>query len=137
MRSGYLVASPELVNAVITVKNSFNHFPVDALTQTAAAAACSDPGYYADCCRKIVATRDRFSGFLEHDGWEVLPSQTNFVFARKPGYSGSQIYDYLKHNGILVRFFNIPGLTDFVRISIGTDEEMNHLIQVIGAGVSG
>jgi histidinol-phosphate aminotransferase len=131
MRLGYIVASPELVRTVTTVKNSLNHFPVDYLAQTAGKAACNDAGYYACCAAKIVAERDAFSSFLVSRGWDVIPSATNFVFARFSALSGDAIYRKIKEQGILVRHFANPGIEDFVRISIGTHEQMQALRTVV------
>ena len=123
-RLGYLVANPELVNAVITVKNSFNHFPVDFLSQTAGIAACGDVPYYARCAKKIVAERDSFAAFLRGRGWFVTDSKTNFVFAKKAGVPGKEAYRAIKNAGILVRHFDTPGIEEFLRITVGTAEQM-------------
>ncbi|QTQ12278.1 aminotransferase class I/II-fold pyridoxal phosphate-dependent enzyme [Treponema parvum] len=124
MRSGYIVASPEVVRAVTTVKNSLNHFPVDAVTQVACRAACRSAAYYVNCAKALVEEREKFTRFLQDCGWEVLPSQTNFVFAKKSGVSGQEAYRKIKEDGILVRIFSTPGIEDFLRISIGTPAQM-------------
>lgn len=131
MRLGFIVSSPKLVDAVFTVKNSFNHFPADVLAQTAARASCKAAWYYSNCARKIVATRDDFSAFLKEKGWFVIPSSTNFVFAKKEGVSGEEIYQRVKKAGILIRHFSTQGIEDFVRITIGTDKQMNMLKKVL------
>lgn len=130
-RLGFVVANPEVIRAILTVKNSFNHFPVDALTQTIGIAACSDPDYYRSINGRIMRTRDAFSSGLVSSGWDVLPSKTNFVFARKPGRTGREVYEAIKKEGILVRHFDIPGISDFVRISIGTEGDMEALLAVM------
>ena len=132
MRLGYIVANPELVNTVTTVKNSLNHFPVDAVAQAAGKAACENPWYYAECARKVACERDEFTRFLYENGWNVIPSQTNFVFAQKPGMGGEEVYQRIKQEGILVRHFSIKGIEDYVRITIGTKKQMNELKRVIG-----
>ena len=132
MRLGYIVANPELVNTVTTVKNSLNHFPVDAVAQAAGKAACENPWYYAECARKVACERDDFIRFLSENGWNVIPSQTNFVFAQKPGMGGEEVYQRIKQEGILVRHFSIKGIEDYVRITIGTKKQMNELKRVIG-----
>ncbi|QTQ13518.1 aminotransferase class I/II-fold pyridoxal phosphate-dependent enzyme [Treponema parvum] len=124
MRSGYIVASPEVVRAVTTVKNSLNHFPVDAITQVACRAACRSVAYYVNCAKAVVKEREKFTLFLQNHGWKVLPSQTNFVFAKKSGVSGQEAYRKIKEDGILVRIFSTPGIEDFLRISIGTPAQM-------------
>ena len=124
LRLGYVVASPALVNQITTVKNSLNHFPVDFMAQQAGIAACSDPGYYAECAKSVAFERDEFIDFLRAKGWYVLDSQTNFVFCKKDGLNGEASYQKIKEQGILVRHFNTPGIEDFLRITIGTHEQM-------------
>ena len=129
MRLGYCVAHPELIKTILTVKNSFNHFPVDALTQVAGMAACFDTDYYIQCTKKVVSSRENFERFLSEYGWDFYSSKTNFVLAKKLGFSGEEIYQRIKKDGILVRHFSTPQITDYVRITIGTDEQMNALIE--------
>lgn len=124
LRSGYLVANPEVIQAITTVKNSLNHFPIDAVTQIASAAACKASGYYAEKAMAIARERDSFSEFLKAHGWNVLPSKTNFVFAQKPEVDGQYAYKKIKQDGILVRIFSTPGIENYLRISIGTAEQM-------------
>lgn len=133
MRLGYIVAHPELVSALTTAKNSFNHFPVDAVAQTAGTAACENAWYYAECAKKVVAERDSFIQFLSENGWSVIPSQTNFVFAKKHGMSGEAVYQRIKQNGILVRHFNTRGIEEYVRITIGTKAQMDELKRIISS----
>ena len=126
-RLGYIVSSPELVNIVTTVKNSVNHFPIDALAQVSGTAACNDPAYYVDCAKKVCKARDSFYNFLKDSGFYVLKSQTNFIFAKHPSISGQDLYKGIKNEGILIRHFNTPGIEDFVRITVGTEEQMDML----------
>lgn len=127
LRLGYIVASPEIVNYVTTVKNSLNHFPIDAVAQCAGVAACRNPAYYCGCSKKVVAEREKFQDFLKENGWDFIPSKTNFVLAKKPGVSGEKVYEEIKRQGILVRHFSTKGIEDYVRITIGTEEQMNAL----------
>jgi histidinol-phosphate aminotransferase len=124
LRLGYAVASPQLIETLNTVKNSFNHFPVDALAQCAGKAACEDARYYAANAVKIAKERGSFSAFLTARAWTVLPSQANFVFAKKERMRGKEIYEKIRAFGILIRHFDKPGISDFVRITIGTAEQM-------------
>ena len=126
-RLGYIVASPELVNIVTTVKNSVNHFPIDALAQVSGTAACKNPAYYVDCAKKVCKARDDFYNFLLENGFYVLKSDTNFIFAKHPTISGQDLYKGIKEEGILIRHFNTPGIEDFVRISVGTFKQMEEL----------
>ena len=126
-RLGYIVASEELVNIVTTVKNSVNHFPIDAVSQVSGVAACEDIGYYVECSKKVAEERDDFYNFLKSQGFYVLESKTNFLFAKKDGMAGNDIYKKIKEKGILIRHFNTPGIEDFVRITIGTHQQMEEL----------
>lgn len=130
-RLGFAVADPSLVQALFTTKNSFNHFPVDALTQKIGIAACENLPYYTSINSEIAKTRDWFSGELSKLGWDVVPSYANFVFVRKAGFTGDQVYRAVRSGGILVRYFNHPGIEEFVRISVGTPEQMQTLLKVM------
>lgn len=127
LRLGYIVASPEIVNYVTTVKNSLNHFPIDSIAQCAGIAACENPAYYCECAKKVVAEREKFQDFLKENGWQYIPSKTNFVLVKNPKVSGEKVYEEIKKQGILVRHFNTKGIEDYVRITIGTEEQMNAL----------
>lgn len=131
MRSGYIVANPELVNAVTTVKNSLNHFPMDAVTQVAATAACRDVAYYVECAKKVCDTRSDFISYLKKNGYTVNDSKTNFVFLKKDGLDGKKAYEFIKQNGILVRRFDTPGIEEYLRITIGTQDQMNKLKEIM------
>ncbi len=130
-RIGYLVANPELVNAVTTVKNSLNHFPLDFVAQTAGKAACEDAGYYVKCAQSVAFERDEFIDFLRSKNWFVLDSQTNFIFCKKDGVPGKKTYQKIKEAGILVRHFDTPGIEEFLRITVGTHEQMKKLREVM------
>ena len=126
-RLGYIVANPELVNIVTTVKNSVNHFPIDAVAQVSGTAACRDVAYYVETSRKVAQTRDEFYNFLRDKGFYVLKSQTNFLFAKHPAIPGDELYQKIKQQGLLIRHFATKGIEDFVRITIGTPEQMTEL----------
>lgn len=131
LRSGYIVANPDLVNAVTTVKNSLNHFPMDAVTQVAAVAACRDVSYYVECAKKVCDTRADFISYLKERGYTVNDSKTNFVFLKKDGLDGKKAYEFIKQNGILVRRFDTPGIEEYLRITIGTQDQMNKLKEIM------
>ena len=131
MRLGYIVANPALVRTVFCVKNSFNHFPVDFIAKTAAIASCRAAGYYAGNARKVVAERESLTAFLRERGFFAIDSATNFVFARKDGLAGKEIYGRAKEAGILIRHFDTPGIEDFVRITVGTHGQMEALKEAL------
>jgi histidinol-phosphate aminotransferase len=137
MRLGFAIADPELIKAIKTVKDSFNHFPVDNIACIAGCAACTDPVYYCNTAKSVVTTRDIFVEKIVKAGWTVIPSQTNFVMATlvdKDGtllISGQEAYQKIKNTGILVRHFSTRGIENYIRISIGTDEQMEQLAAVM------
>lgn len=130
-RLGYIVASKELIDIVTTVKNSVNHFPIDALAQVSGKAACENVQYYVECSKKVAEEREKFYNFLIENGFYVLKSQTNFLFVKKEGLSGDDFYKRIKAEGILIRHFNTPGIQDFVRITIGSKDQMEMLKKAI------
>ncbi len=130
-RLGYLVANKELVEAVTTVKNSLNHFPIDFLAQKAGIAACRDAGYYVKAAQSVAFERDEFIDFLREKSWSVLDSTTNFVFCKKEGVNGDEAYRKIKEEGILVRHFATKGIEEYLRITIGTHEQMQALREVM------
>lgn len=131
LRIGYALGSAELIDGLERVKNSFNSYPLDMLAIDAACASLSDKRYFKETCAKIIATREKTSEALERLGFEVLPSATNFLFARHPVLKGSEAMDYLRKNKILVRHFSKPLIADYLRITIGTDADMELLISTL------
>jgi histidinol-phosphate aminotransferase len=128
VRLGFVMAGKKLIDALVTVKDSFNSYPVSSLTQRIGEIALSDESYYRSINNKIVSVRESFSSDLGVLGWTVLPSKANFVFARKEGVPGKEIYLKLKDRGILVRHFDREKVRDYVRITVGTREDMERLI---------
>ncbi len=131
LRLGYAMGDANLVRALFAAKDSFNSYPVDMLAQRIGEIAISDQPYYRVIQDKIITNREYLSRVLVEAGWEVLPSKANFVFVRKDGISGQEIYLKLKEKGILVRYFNISGIRDFIRITIGTKDQIDTLIREI------
>lgn len=130
-RCGFALASPELIAGLNTVKNSFNSYTVNAVTEKLAVAALEDAPYYAAVADKIVRQRETTSDALRELGFEVLPSRTNFIFASHKKIPASEIYFSLKENGVLVRHFKADRINNFVRITIGTPEQMNVLLDKV------
>ncbi|CDN56072.1 Imidazole acetol-phosphate transaminase 1 [Neorhizobium galegae bv. officinalis bv. officinalis str. HAMBI 1141] len=131
MRVGFALGQRHLIDALERVKDSFNSYPLDRLAQAAATAAIEDAEWFETCRQKIIATRDRVSGELQTMGFDVLPSQANFVFTRHPALSGAEVYSALRAQGVLVRHWNKPRIEDYLRISIGTDAECDRLLEVL------
>ena len=129
LRVGVLVGSAENIGAIYKIKDSYN---VDALAQALAVAALSDPAWMQENVRKILATRDRFAGELRKRGWFVQESRTNFLWTRPPeGVTARSVFERLRVRGILVRHFREPGLDGFLRITVGTDAEMDGLLALL------
>ncbi len=132
MRLGFCIAHPELIEAVMKVKNSFNHFPVDAFAQRFGSLVCEHWKEYAHTAKTIAHDRDVFAKTLIENGWEVIPSKTNFVMARNvAGKSGLAIYEELKQHSFLVRYFDNPKTADWVRITIGKTDDMIQLAKIM------
>lgn len=127
-RCGYALGNKALIDGLKAVKNSMNSYTVNALTEAVAIAALNDKKYYAGVVDKINAEREETADALREMDFEVLPSSSNFIFARHKKLSGSEIYFSLKENGVLVRHFKGERISDFVRITIGTREEMKTLL---------
>jgi len=132
LRVGFAIGQENLINALRCVRDSINSYTVDRVAQAGAAAALRDKEYF-DCTReKVMQTRAWTVKELERLDFVVCPSQTNFVFARHPKKEGKEIFAHLRQEGILVRRWDIPEIEQWLRISIGTDEEMHALITALG-----
>jgi histidinol-phosphate aminotransferase len=125
-RVGYLVGNPELIAALHKIRDSYN---VNGLGQAAAEATLDDLAYYRANFRKIIDTRQWLSRELTNLQFRVLPSQTNFILTRPPGDPASAWLEKLRAKKILVRWFNLPEVKDYLRITIGTPEEAAALVK--------
>jgi histidinol-phosphate aminotransferase len=132
MRVGFALGHRDLINGLSRVKNSFNSYPLDRLAQRAATAALADERYFSDCCAQVMATRQRMSEALTAMGFSVLPSQANFIFTKPPsGLSAQTLATQLREHNIIVRYFNKPRISDYVRISVGTAQEIDALLTAV------
>ncbi len=130
-RLGFGIGSPSLIRDLNTIKYSTNPYNVNRMTMAAGIGALTDREYFAKNCRAIEETRAWTSDELRALGFTVLDSKANFVFAAHDRLPGKELYLKLKENGILVRHFDSAPLTNFNRISIGTTEQMQTLINTI------
>ncbi len=130
-RLGFAVGNERLIADLNTLKYSTNPYNVNRLTAAAGLAALKDNGYYMANCRKIIKTRGETTAALRALGFEVIDSCTNFVFARHKAIGGRELYLELKKRGILVRQFEKPRINDYIRITIGTDEQMTAFINMV------
>ncbi|MEQ6916528.1 histidinol-phosphate transaminase [Halomonas aquatica] len=131
LRLGYAVGSRELIEGLERVKDSFNSYPVDSLASALGIASLSDRGHFDACREAVITTRERTRIRLEALGFKVLPSQANFVLVTHPELDAAQLFVGLRERGVLVRHFNTDVLRDHLRISIGTDDEMESLIEAL------
>jgi len=132
LRVGYALGQVELIEALVRVKDSFNSYPLDRLAIAGGVAALDDRNGFAQLRDRIVATRERLSGELTRRGAEVLPSSANFVFVRFPGQDAAALAAGLRERRVLVRHFRKPErIAAFLRISIGTDAQIDTLLQAL------
>ena len=133
LRVGFACGQPHLIDGLVRVKDSFNSYPLDRLATAGAVAALEDEAWFNTARDKIVDTREGLHLQLEDLGFEVLPSQTNFVFARHPGRDAAELAALLRERAVLVRHFRQPRIAQYLRISIGTREQCSALVQALQA----
>lgn len=131
LRVGYAIGDAGLIEGLDRVKNSFNSYPIDRVAELAAVAAIEDVEYFTNTTNAIVSTREWTTRELERLSFEVLPSQANFVFAKPLSLHASTLFTQLREHNILVRYFDKPRISDFLRITIGTDQQMQALVTAI------
>ena len=131
LRVGYAIASPVLIATLEAVKNSYNSYTMDSVAIEAAAASVEDDLYFRKTCDKVIATRARVLPELERLGFAALPSLSNFVLCSHETMPAKEIFDRLREKNILVRYFQLPRIHNHLRITIGTDAEMDALITAL------
>jgi histidinol-phosphate aminotransferase len=131
LRLGAAFGHPALIEALQRVKNSFNSYPIDAVTSASAIASLADDAYFQQCRHQIIASRERLGAALALLGFEVFPSSSNFLLLRHTDHSAESLYLNLKHAGILVRYFNKPRIDNCLRITVGSDAECNSLLAAL------
>lgn len=137
IRLGYAMGQKELIDDLNRVKNSFNSYTVSAFTQEAGRAAMEDEAYTRKCCERIASTRDRVKKELIDAGFDVTDSQSNFLWICYSGIRGEDLYEKLRQRGVLVRHFTQGKICDHIRVTVGTDEDMDVFLQEIKAIVGG
>lgn len=131
LRVGYAMGDQELIKALRSVRDSINSYTLDRIAQAAAIEAVRDKDYFQKTCRKIVETRDKTAERLKALGFCVTDSRSNFLFATHETISAAELYGKLREQGILVRHFGLPRIENHLRISVGTDEEMDALVRAL------
>lgn len=128
MRIGYAIGSKTLISVLEAVKNSYNSYTLNSVSMAAGTAAIKDRAYFESTVSKVIATRQRVAEELRALGFTVLNSQTNFLFATHNAISIKDYFEWLKAQKVFIRYFNLPRINNYVRITIGTDDEMNEFL---------
>ena len=131
LRVGFALGSPELIEGLVRIKDSFNSYTIDRLAMAGARAAMEDRTYFKETTEKIISTRNWVSEELQKRGFNVLPSQTNFLFVSNKEKNAEALYQSLKDRSILVRYFNKPLIDNYLRITIGTDDDMKTFFEIL------
>ena len=131
LRVGLAVGHPDLIEALERIKNSFNSYPLDRMAIAGAAAAFEDQAYFAHTCQLVIDSREALVAELQRLGFEVLPSAANFVFARHPQQDAAALAAGLREHGVIVRHFKQARIAQFLRITIGTPEQNQALLDAL------
>ena len=131
LRVGFAIAQAHLIAALEAVKNSFNSYPIDRFAIAAAVASFEDQDYFQEQCEKVIVSREKLVANLTELGFNVLPSKANFIFATHSLHDAAQLAEKLREQGIIVRYFNKPRINQFLRITIGTDEQNQRLVDTL------
>lgn len=131
LRVGFAVGHIDLIEGLNRVKNSFNSYPLDRLAQAGAIAAFEDTGWFEHTRQQVIQERERVTEALCACGFDVLPSAANFIFCQHPRHKAEVLAAQLREQGIIVRHFNKPRIDNFLRITIGTEEQNSELLEAI------
>jgi histidinol-phosphate aminotransferase len=131
LRVGFAFGQQPLIEALTRVKDSFNSYPLDRFAIAGGKAALEDVAHFEDTRTRVIASREALVRDLSALGFEVLPSQANFVFARHPGWQGAALTLALRERAVLVRHFKAPRIEDYLRITVGLPEENEKLVAAL------
>ncbi|WP_454646597.1 histidinol-phosphate transaminase [Bradyrhizobium liaoningense] len=131
LRVGYAIGDADLIEALTRVKDSFNSYPLGRPAQAGAIAALEDEAYFQQSRIRVIEGRERLTRGLKQAGFEVLPSQANFVFARHPAHDGAALAAALRQQAVIVRHFGTARISDYLRITVGTDEQTDRLLSAL------
>ncbi|OEC47246.1 histidinol-phosphate transaminase [Pseudomonas sp. 1D4] len=134
LRVGLAVGHPDLIEALERIKNSFNSYPLDRMAIAGAAAAFDDRAWFDETRQRVIHSREQLVAALEARGFDVLPSAANFVFARHPDKDAAGIAAGLREKGVIVRHFKQARIAQFLRITIGTPEQNQALLDALDVG---
>lgn len=133
LRCGYAVGSPGLIAGLERIKDSFNSYPLDTLAQAGAAAALRDKAYYTELSAKIIKTRENIKLKLRALKFDITDSVSNFLFISHPGIGAKELQQKLREKGIIVRHFDKPLISNYLRVTVGTDDEMDIFLRETAA----
>lgn len=131
LRIGYAIGNVDLIEALTRVKDSFNSYPLGRPAQAGAIASLEDEVYFQQSRTRVIGGRERLNRGLVRLGFEVLPSSANFVFARHWANDGAALVAALRHRGVIVRHFPSPRTSDYLRITVGTDAQIDRLLSAL------
>ena len=131
LRVGYAVGHSDLIEALERVKNSFNSYPIDKLAMAGAIAAIEDQDYLKKISQAVIKTRENLIQSLNTLGFETIPSSANFIFTKHPKHDAAVVAAKLREKHIIVRHFKLPRIDQYLRITIGTDEQCDELVKAI------
>ena len=124
LRVGFALGHEDLIEGLRRVKDSINSYTIDRLALAGAQAAIEDNSYFRETAAKIIKTREKITEKLQAMGFEVIPSTANFIFISHPCFAAEALFTQLRQRGVLVRYFNLPRIDNWLRVSIGSDSEM-------------
>ncbi len=131
LRVGYAIGDAGLIEALVRVKNSFNSYPLGRPAEAGAVASLEDDLYFQDRRAEVIAARESLCRGLEAQGFMILPSAANFVFARRPPWPGQALAAALRAKSVIVRHFPGDRTGDFLRITVGADWQIERLLTAL------
>jgi histidinol-phosphate aminotransferase len=131
LRVGYAIGDADLIDGLTRVKDSFNSYPLGRPAQAGAIASLEDEAHFQQSRVRVIEGRERLTRELKRTGFEVLPSLANFVFARHPAHEGAALAAALREHAVIARHFTAPRISDFLRITVGTDEQIDRLLSAL------
>ncbi|MEW5837929.1 MAG: histidinol-phosphate transaminase [Pseudomonadota bacterium] len=137
LRVGFAVGHPELIEALIRVKDSFNSYPLDRLAIVGATASFADETYFQQTRKAVIDSREALVAEMAKLGFETIPSAANFIFSRHPAHDAAQVAVRLREHGVIVRHFNKPRIDQYLRITVGTPQQNQTLLDALAVVLRG
>ena len=131
LRVGFAMGDEALIEGLVRVKDSFNSYPLDSIAISGASASIQDKSHFEYTRQRIIASREQLATQLEALGFNIIPSQANFLFVTHPQHDAAELAGHLRIRNIIVRYFNKPRIDQYLRITIGTDDECQTLVSAL------